>query len=64
LRENSILLLDNCPSHKTALFRRIIHVLKVPVIFSAAASYFAIPVEKVFASLKIRDYTNISTPMI
>lgn len=55
-RNSHVLLLDNCPSHKTPIVRKIIAGLRVPVLFSAPASYKSIPVELFFAALKGQDF--------
>lgn len=44
-REKSVLILDNCPSHKTLLVRRVLAHLRFPVLYSAPASYTVLPIE-------------------
>ena len=52
-------LLDNCPIHKTALAVDILNRLNIPTIFSAPASYKAIPVEELFGAIKLKDFNKI-----
>jgi len=54
------LLLDNCPSHKTYVTKKILKILKVPVIFSAPASFYSAPVELAFAALKQKNFDDTS----
>lgn len=51
-RENSVLLMDNGPLHKTDLVMDTIDDLKLPVMFTSPASYPAVPVELVFSRIK------------
>jgi len=55
-RKKSVLLLDNCASHKTAMTRRLLTKLKVPTLFSAPASYTVCPVERFFGAMKRLDF--------
>ena len=57
-REDHILLLDNCPSHKTDMVRNVLHNLEFPTVYSAPASFLAIPVEGVFGALKGKNLMN------
>ena len=61
-RETHLLLLDNCPSHKTALTMKTLEQLDVPVIFSGPASFKAIPVEGMFGAIKAIDFAKIADP--
>ena len=54
--------MDNCPSHKTPLLRDVLRKLGVPTIFSAPASFLAIPAEAVFGALKSVDYSTRCFP--
>ena len=55
-RETHVFLLDNCSIHKTQLARKILANLGYPVIYSAPASFIAIPVEGIFGVLKAVDF--------
>jgi len=56
-----VVLLDNMSSHKTPTTLRVFQELRMPYIFSAPASYKAIPVESVFKYLKLTDFRK--TPL-
>lgn len=63
-RSSHILLLDNCPSHKTSNVTKLLNTLKVPTLFSAPASFLVAPVERFFGALKSVDYEQMSVPDI
>ncbi len=48
--------MDNCPSHKTQDTLYLLSVLKIPTIFTAPASYLAVPIEGLFAAIKQKDF--------
>ena len=54
-RKDHVLLLDNCAAHKTRVVKQLIGSLRVPTLYSAPASFLAVPVEGVFAALKQVD---------
>ena len=54
--------MENCPSLKTPLVRDVLRNLRVPTIFSAPASFLAIPVEAVFGAIKSVDYSTKCFP--
>lgn len=51
-RHNHILMHDNCPSFSTLEVQRILAHNNVPCLFTAPASFKALPVEGVFQVLK------------
>lgn len=57
-RKDHVLLLDNCAAHKTRLVKQLIASLRVPTLYSAPASFLAVPVEGVFAAMKQLDMTK------
>ena len=61
-RDTHMLLLDNCPSHKTSLTMNTLERLNMPVLFSAPASFKAIPVEGMFGAIKGIDFSKIADP--
>ena len=61
-RDDHVLLLDNCPSHKTAMVREVLQKLQVPTIYSAPASFLAIPVEGLFGAIKAKNFLNEPDP--
>ena len=61
-RDTHVLLLDNCPSHKTAAVKEVLHKLQVPTIYSAPASFLAIPVEGLFGAIKGKNFLNEADP--
>ena len=61
-RDTHVFLLDNCSIHKTHLAREILKNLGYPVIFSAPASFLAIPIEGMFGALKAVDFASIPDP--
>jgi hypothetical protein len=63
-RESHVLLLDNCASHKTNLVLSVLDAGGFSVIFSAPASYLAMPVEGIFALIKEREYETFTTPIL
>ena len=58
-RNDYVLQLDNCASHKTMIVRTVIANLRIPTIFSVPASFIAAPVERVFTAIKMKDYQTI-----
>ena len=56
------LLLDNCPSHKTQDTLKLLESLRIPTVFSAPASYIAIPVGQLFGQLKSLDLKSKPDP--
>ena len=61
-RERYIVVLDNCPAHASEISIRVLTFLKVPLMFTAPASYAALPVEGIFAGLKALDLEQIADP--
>ena len=57
-----MLLLDNCSTHKTELVFDLLNTLRVPKMYSAPASYLAIPVERLFGSIEINDFEMQEDP--
>jgi hypothetical protein len=57
-REDYILLLDNCSTHKTPTVRRVLSSIGVPTLFTAPASYACCPVELVFGAIKSIDFKS------
>ena len=54
-RATHVLVLDNCASHKTSLVLSVLKAGGFTVIFSAPASYSALPVEGIFGLIKKRE---------
>ena len=55
--------MDNCAAHKTSLVRQVLATAGFQVIFSAPASYLALPVERVvFSLIKKEDMDITATP--
>jgi hypothetical protein len=63
-RENSVLLLGNCPCYKNMTARRVIKMLGIPTIHYKPTSFIAIPLEKVVSAMKMRNTEIIRTPLI
>ena len=63
-RNDSVFLMDNCPSHKTSIVRKDIYQLQIPVLFSGPALFLATSVEEVFAAIKMRDNSIIKAPTL
>ncbi len=63
-RANYILVLDNCPSHKTSATLKLLEQLRFPTVFSAPASYAAIPVEELFGKIKCLNLDSKPEPDI
>ena len=61
-RERYIVVLDNCPAHASEISMRVLTFLRVPLMFTAPASYAALPVEGIFAGLKALDLEQIEDP--
>ena len=61
-RSTHVFLLDNCSIHKTQLARKVLTSLKYHVIYSAPASFLAIPIEGIFGALKAVDFDAIQDP--
>ena len=61
-REDHILLLDNCPSHKTDMVRDVLHQLQFPTVYTAPASFLAIPVEGLFGAMKAKNLIYEADP--
>lgn len=57
-----MLLLDNCASHKTKKTIETLARLQFPVIFTAPASFLAVPIEGIFGPIKLVDFTKIPNP--
>ena len=57
-REDYILLLDNCSTHKTPTVRRVLSSIGVPTLFTAPASYAYCPVELFFGTIKSIDFKS------
>jgi hypothetical protein len=55
-RRDHILLLDNSATHKTKTVIEVIRLLGVPTMYSAPASYLAIPIDRWSGALKAKDY--------
>lgn len=60
-KENNLLLMDNCPSQKTKLVRDVLASGGFRVMFSAPASYLALPVESIFGLIKKCDLDEVRT---
>ena len=54
-RENSIILIDNAPYHRSKETRDFIGSCKVPLMFLGPYQFAMAPVEKLFAFIKARD---------
>ena len=63
-RENHLLLMGNCPSHKTELVRDVLASEGFRVMFSAPASYLSLPVESIFGLIKKCDLDEVRTPTL
>ena len=50
--------MENCPSHKSEITIKTLRALKIPKIFTAPASFKAVPVEALFAALKMVDFSE------
>jgi hypothetical protein len=61
-RETHVFLLDNMSSHKTLQTRRVFEALEIPYMFSAPASFIAMPVESVFKFIKMNDFREKRLP--
>lgn len=61
-REQYIVVIDNCPAHTSAVSLMALAHLGVPLMFTAPASYKALPVEAIFGLLKATDLNGISDP--
>lgn len=51
-RTNYVLVLDNCSCHKTPMVRQVLRNIGFKVLYTAPASYLAMPVELVFGRIK------------
>ena len=60
-RDTHVILLDNMASHKTKNSIKVLENIRAPYLFSAPASYKAMPIESVFKYLKLTDFRQ--TPM-
>ena len=56
------MVLDNCPAHASSISIKVLAYLKVPLMFTAPASYAALFVEGIFALLKAVDFEQIADP--
>ena len=54
-RQTHMLMLDNCPSHKTKGTVELLERHRVPTTFTAPASYLAVPAEQIFKKIKCLD---------
>ncbi len=61
-RATHFLLLDNFSSHKTTKTKRLLQRLRVPTVFTAPASFQAVPVEGLFAFIKAHDFLKMEDP--
>ena len=61
-RHRYVVVLDNCAAHTSAISTRVLAHLQVPLLFTAPASYAALPVEGIFAMLKAVDLDDIADP--
>ena len=61
-RDKYVVLLDNCPAHTSVAAYSVMAYLQIPILFSAPASYSAIPVEGVFGALKAIDLDQLPEP--
>lgn len=61
-RNRYLLLLDNMSSHKTEETVNLLNYYRVPVRYSAPASFLAIPVEGVFRAIKSCDFRKMVLP--
>ena len=55
--------MDNAPSHSGKLTNQVLHNLNVPHMFTAPASYSALPVEGMFGKIKMLDLSPIDMPL-
>ena len=60
-RGQTMIVLDNCSSHKTRLVRAVFEKLRVPTMYSAPASYAALPIELLFGAIKTAKLPALST---
>ena len=51
--------MDNMSTHKTMQTVRLFKALRMPYLFSAPASFLAIPIESVFKYLKLTDFREM-----
>ena len=63
-REQYVILIDNCPAHSSAITAKMLSHMGVPIMFSAPASYAALPVEGVFKIVKARDLDAMPDPSV
>ena len=61
-RGRYVVLLDNCPAHTSQVSTQVLAHLRVPVFFSAPASYLAILIEGIFGQLKALQLDAIADP--
>ena len=61
-RKQYVIVIDNCPAHASAVTAKMLSHMEVPVMFSAPASYAALPVEGVFKIVKARDLDAMPDP--
>ena len=53
-RDEYILLMDNCRSHVSKVTAAVLRHLEVPVLYTAPASYEAVPAEAIFGAIKTK----------
>jgi hypothetical protein len=51
-RKDHVLVLDNCSSHKTPMVQEVLLKLGYSILYTAPASYLAMPIELLFAHIK------------
>ena len=61
-RDQYVIVLDNCAAHTSVISARVLAHLRVPLLYTAPASYAALPVEGIFAMLKAVDLDAIADP--
>ena len=58
MRENSILLLDNCAYHRSGYIMEVIDKYNLPVAYLGPYSFKMAVIEKMFAYIKSRDLND------
>ena len=59
-----MLLLDNCANNKTSKVLSLINSIEIPTLYSAPASYSAVPIERFFGAIKSKNYEEEEVPDI
>jgi hypothetical protein len=55
-RKTHVVVCDNNSSHTSQVTRRVLQYLRVPVCFTAPASFACLPVERAFGILRSKEY--------